>query len=214
MATELLSTTTTTTTQAEGSMLLCRITGAQLLAAVFVSKGKLCNARYLLSLHPEAESQRFLWIHGERWIPSYTEKIQMQRWDVILLSPHHRCPTPQTRWPPHPPLPGLTDGCPSQTPLHAHGGTRGSGLPVYFNGWGGWEGCRRALSSTAVCCSEMKTDFTLCFRREGRSCAWCHASPAPKVLVWERCGFDWPELPATAAQRQPQPGCMHTLLLH
>lgn len=60
-----------TTTQTEGSVLLCcRMSGAQL----FVSK--LSRAvRYLLCLQPEAERQRFLWIHGDNWIPSYTEKM-------------------------------------------------------------------------------------------------------------------------------------------
>lgn len=64
-----------TTTQTEGSMLLCcRISEAQLLAAVFVSKES-CAVHYLLCLQPEAECQRFLWIHGDGWVPSYTEKM-------------------------------------------------------------------------------------------------------------------------------------------
>ena len=43
----------------------------------------------------------------------HREKDEVQRWDVTPLSPHHRCPAPQTRWPPHPPLPGRT----RRTPL-------------------------------------------------------------------------------------------------
>jgi len=53
-----------TTTQAKRSMLLCRRSKAQLLAAMFMSKES-CAVHYLLSLQPEAECQRFLWIHGE-----------------------------------------------------------------------------------------------------------------------------------------------------
>lgn len=73
-------------------------------------KGKL---RYLLRLQPEAERQRLLWIHGEIGLPSYAEKLDRA---VILLSPHHGRPAPQTRCHPHPPLSGRTDGCPSQSP--------------------------------------------------------------------------------------------------
>lgn len=74
--------------------------------------------RYLLRLQPEAERQRLLWIHGEIGLPSYAEKLDRA---VILLSPHHGRPAPQTRCHPHPPLSGRTDGCPSQSPLHAPG---------------------------------------------------------------------------------------------
>lgn len=49
-------------------------------------KGKL---RYLLRFQPEAERQRFLWIHGEIGLPSYTEKLDRA---VIPLSSHHGRP--------------------------------------------------------------------------------------------------------------------------
>ena len=142
----------------------------------------------------------------------HREKDEVQRWDVTPLSPHHRCPAPQTRWPPHPPLPGRT----RRTPLpRLRGAQRGGDQRGVSDGrrWGchSAERSRRRPRSAVVwwgC-------FTLCFRGEGWSCAWCHAPPAPKLLVRERCRrFDWPELPATAAQRPPPPGCLSLSLTH
>lgn len=157
------------TTRNDGSVLLfCRITKAQLLAAASESKESRA-VHYLLCLQPEAECQRFLWIHGDSWIPSYTEKIK-KRLDVILLTPHYRCPTPQTPYPPHPPLSGRTDGCPSQSLLHTPSSQPGTGSR-YIWWMGPWTITVQAtLSSTVVCCGGLMMYHSLFWRIGSKLC--------------------------------------------
>lgn len=84
-------------------------------------KGELCSAFTSSAFSPRQKVSVFSGSMASAEYQAKQRKIQVQKWDVTLLSPHHRCPTPQTRRPPHPPLPGRTDGCPSQTPLHTPG---------------------------------------------------------------------------------------------
>ena len=162
-------------------MLLCRITGTQLLTASAWKES--CAVRYLLSPQPVAECQRFLRIHGESWTSKSTQKIKIHQWNVILLNPHHRCPTPKTRRPPHPPFPphwrmdGWTDAPPRLVSTHGCIGE------FFKDAKDGISQCRWFCRRLVFTEGKYRC-LTLCFRREGRSCAWCHASPAPKLLVW------------------------------
>lgn len=90
-------------------------------------KGKL---RYLLRLQPEAERQRFLWIHGEIGLPSYTEKPVCA---VIPLSAHHGSPPLRRRAviPVRHCPDGQTDAPPSLHRTHTGGANRGN-APDFF----------------------------------------------------------------------------------
>lgn len=104
---------------------------------------------------------------------------------------------------------GQTDAPPSLR--RTHPGTAAGGFYGSDRGMSRRGRRRRRLSSAEV----RRGYFTLCFVGAGRSWAWCHASPAAtgRACSAERRGFDWPELPATAAQRLPQLGLSHTVAL-
>lgn len=124
-------------------------------------------------------------------------------WHVILLTPHYRCPTPQIRRLPHPPLSGRTDGCPAQSAAHTAEPTGNSEAPGVFDGCD--RGVRRGTGdSMGDCCLRWWADDFSLFVLTERGSKLCVMSffssppPPPEILVRESHGFDWPELPATA----------------